>query len=33
MFGLPPSVGEQPVSPQEAWYFTVVLDDYGIDPP
>ncbi len=33
VFGLPAAEGEAELSPSEAWYFTVVLDDFGIDPP
>jgi hypothetical protein len=32
VFGLPASEGGVESSQLEAWYFTVVLDDYGIDP-
>jgi hypothetical protein len=32
VFGLPVPEGEAEPSQSEAWYFTVVLDDYGIDP-
>lgn len=32
VFGLPVAEDEAAASPSEAWYFTVVLDDSGIDP-
>lgn len=32
-FGLPVTERDTELSPSAAWYYTVVLDDFGIDPP